>query len=143
MLAMQATHRGEFIQDAVSLLPVARRVTPSQRNHQFVSYRHTDPPMSASPRCTPVGSKLIEATGRGLGASQARQCGPRHAIVVRLGVYFWRGLSDAGRWAALVLPYANAEAMDLHWPRSAAASCPALTPWSRRMGLGGISKAAA
>jgi hypothetical protein len=64
-------------------------------------------------------------------------------LSLRLGVYFWRGLSDAGRWAALVLPYANAEAMDLHWPRSAAASCPALTPWSRRMGLGGISKAAA
>jgi hypothetical protein len=48
-----------------------------------------------------------------------------------------------GAGAALVLPYANAEAMNLHWPRSAAASCPALTPWSRRMGLGGISKAAA
>ena len=75
MLAVQATHHHEFIQNPSSFLPVARAVTPRQRNHQLVSCRHADLPHVRPHRCTPVGSKLDEATGRPLGAFQARQCG--------------------------------------------------------------------
>ena len=74
MLAVQATHHHEFIQNPSSFLSVARAVTPRQRNHQLVSCRHADLPHVRPHRCTPVGSKLDEATGRPLGAFQARQC---------------------------------------------------------------------
>ena len=75
VLAVQATHHHEFIQNPSSFLSVARAVTPRQRNHQLVSCRHADLPHVRPHRCTPVGSKLDEATGRPLGAFQARQCG--------------------------------------------------------------------
>ena len=64
VLAMQATHRHEFIQNAPPFLPIARGVTSRQRHHQLVSCRHADLPHVRPRRCTPVGSKLSEATGR-------------------------------------------------------------------------------
>ena len=44
VLAMQATHRREFIENPASFLPVAQGVTSRQCNHHLVSCRHADPP---------------------------------------------------------------------------------------------------
>ena len=45
-------------------LPIAQGVTSRQRHHQLVSCRHADLPHVRPRRCTPMGSKLSEATGR-------------------------------------------------------------------------------
>src|SRR5579862_8251354 len=73
VLAMQATHRNEFIQDTPTFLPVARGITCCQRTEQLISCCHTDLPHRRSPS-TLLGSKLREATGQPPGAFPARQC---------------------------------------------------------------------
>ena len=49
VLAMQAAHRHEFIQDAAPLLAVARHVSPRQCTHQLIPCRHAD-----LPHCRPL-----------------------------------------------------------------------------------------
>ena len=44
MLAMQATHSSEFVQDPSSFLPATISVPSCQRSHQLVSCHHADPP---------------------------------------------------------------------------------------------------
>jgi len=60
--------------ECAPFLPIARGLTSRQRHHRLVSCRHADLPHVRPRRCTPVGNKFSEATGRHLGAFQARQC---------------------------------------------------------------------
>src|SRR4029077_19586345 len=91
-LAMQATHRNEFIQDTPPFLPVARGITCYQRTDQLISCCHTDPPHLRSPSPL-LGSNLREATDQPPGEFQARQRG-RHLAHPAPG---WKDPSAARR----------------------------------------------
>jgi hypothetical protein len=109
VFAMQATDRGEFIQDTPSLLAVARSVPSRQRNYQLVSCRHADPPHLRPHRCTPVGSKLNEATGCDPGAFQARQCARRENLDCRAAVTSITGSSAQWLYDSLYCARGQAE----------------------------------
>ena len=76
VLAVEPTHRHEFVQDTAAMLSAARCVAPGQRNHQLVSCRHADLPHFRSRRCDTVGSISNEATLRNVGAflDEAMRC---------------------------------------------------------------------
>src|ERR671926_31046 len=130
MLAMEARHGHELVENARLVVPPALTIPLDDGRHEFTPRCHTHLPHPPLRRSNPTRSKSDEATHHHLGAIQARQCVGQRRPVVRnlLGPPNGTGSKPASPEASESPP------PSLYRARPAGASRPARDPDSAPFG---------